>query len=131
MNFLYGAVVLFIEEEDIDEEKEEVEEEEEPFHEAYVERGREGETRSEVLAVKELDGCDGMRYVEGTMDEHGENQAGDEERKKENEPFAVPTAGAFYMHDDRFRDNAGARNRYDLCFSIGFTVYWNVLVLGH
>ncbi|CAM6123403.1 unnamed protein product [Calypogeia fissa] len=34
-----------------------------------------------------------------------------EEEKKEAEPFVVPTAGAFYMHDDRFRDNGGARPR--------------------
>ena len=70
MSFLYGAVVLFIEEEeDIDEEKEEVEEEEVPFYEAYAERGREGETRSEVLAVKELDGSDGITdlWKEGWM----------------------------------------------------------------
>lgn len=32
--------------------------------------------------------------------------------KKVIEPYAVPTAGAFYMHDDRFRDNAGGRHRY-------------------
>jgi hypothetical protein len=36
-----------------------------------------------------------------------------EEGKKGNQPFAVPTAGAFYMHDDRFRDSAGGRHRYD------------------
>ncbi|KAK4413888.1 protein MLN51 [Sesamum alatum] len=34
-----------------------------------------------------------------------------EGEKKEIEPYAVPTAGAFYMHDDRFRDNAGGRHR--------------------
>ncbi|GAB4842018.1 hypothetical protein Ancab_011977 [Ancistrocladus abbreviatus] len=34
-----------------------------------------------------------------------------EEGKKDSEPFAVPTAGAFYMHDDRFRDNASGRHR--------------------
>lgn len=34
-----------------------------------------------------------------------------EEEKKEAEPFVVPTAGAFYMHDDRFRGVAGARPR--------------------
>ncbi|KAJ8560699.1 hypothetical protein K7X08_022559 [Anisodus acutangulus] len=33
------------------------------------------------------------------------------EEKKVNEPYAVPTAGAFYMHDDRFRDTAGGRHR--------------------
>lgn len=40
-----------------------------------------------------------------------------EGEKKEMEPYAVPTAGAFYMHDDRFRDNAGGRHRYLLLFS--------------
>jgi hypothetical protein len=30
-----------------------------------------------------------------------------EEGKKESEPFAVPTAGAFYMHDDRFQEARG------------------------
>ncbi|GER40135.1 CASC3/Barentsz eIF4AIII binding [Striga asiatica] len=34
-----------------------------------------------------------------------------EGEKKEMEPYSVPTAGAFYMHDDRFRDSAGGRNR--------------------
>ncbi|KAL0429827.1 UNVERIFIED_CONTAM: protein MLN51 [Sesamum radiatum] len=34
-----------------------------------------------------------------------------EGEKKEIEPYVVPTAGAFYMHDDRFRDNAGGRHR--------------------
>ncbi|KAK9942529.1 hypothetical protein M0R45_008190 [Rubus argutus] len=77
---------LKAEEEEIDEE------EEEPFHEAYAERGCEGETRSEALAVKELDGGDGIRFVEGTVDENRENEAGeDEEEKKENEQFAMPT----------------------------------------
>ncbi|GMH03661.1 hypothetical protein Nepgr_005500 [Nepenthes gracilis] len=33
------------------------------------------------------------------------------EDEEDNEPFAVPTAGAFYMHDDRFRDNSGRPHR--------------------
>ncbi|XP_047332813.1 protein MLN51 homolog isoform X1 [Impatiens glandulifera] len=37
-----------------------------------------------------------------------------EKEKIKNEPFAVPTAGAFYMHDDRFRDNEGGRHRRTL-----------------
>lgn len=41
-----------------------------------------------------------------------EEVEGENEEKKENEPYAVPTAGAFYMHDDRFRDNSGGRYRY-------------------
>ncbi|KAL9678476.1 hypothetical protein QQ045_016320 [Rhodiola kirilowii] len=44
----------------------------------------------------------------------GEDQVEGEEGKKEHEPFAVPTAGAFYMHDDRFRDNAAGRHRRTL-----------------
>lgn len=40
-----------------------------------------------------------------------EGKEGGEEEKKESEPFVVPTAGAFYMHDDRFRENGGARPR--------------------
>lgn len=36
--------------------------------------------------------------------------AGDD--KKDAEPFVVPTTGAFYMHDDRFRDSGGARPRF-------------------
>ncbi|KAK1360159.1 Btz domain-containing protein [Heracleum sosnowskyi] len=43
--------------------------------------------------------------VEGEYVEDGE---GGDKEKKENEPFAVPTAGAFYMHDDRFRESGGA-----------------------
>ena len=122
MNFLYGAV-LFIEEE-IDEE------EEEPFHEAYAERGLEGETRSEVLAVKESDGGDGRRSVEGTVDEHGENQAGeDEEEKKENEQFAMPTTRhSICMMTFRTMPVLGTGMTY--VFPMGL-VYLNVLVLGH
>ncbi|XP_076916661.1 protein MLN51 homolog [Bidens hawaiensis] len=44
----------------------------------------------------------------------GGEEGGGQGEKKENEPFAVPTAGAFYMHDDRFRDSAGGRNRRTL-----------------
>ncbi|KAK8930962.1 hypothetical protein KSP39_PZI016358 [Platanthera zijinensis] len=31
--------------------------------------------------------------------------------KEENEPYAVPTAGALYMHDDRFQENGRGRQR--------------------
>ena len=40
-----------------------------------------------------------------------EKEGGEEEEKKDAEPFVVPTAGAFYMHDDRFRAVGGARPR--------------------
>ncbi|KAF3515780.1 hypothetical protein DY000_02062054 [Brassica cretica] len=35
----------------------------------------------------------------------------DENQPKQKEPFAVPTAGAFYMHDDRFQEMDTAPNR--------------------
>ncbi|XAR50616.1 hypothetical protein NMG60_11004983 [Bertholletia excelsa] len=60
------------------------------------------------MVSKEMDGARG-RSLGNSSEFQGEHQG--EEEKKENEPFAVPTAGAFYMHDDRFRDNAGGRNR--------------------
>ncbi|KAJ8773485.1 hypothetical protein K2173_004315 [Erythroxylum novogranatense] len=46
--------------------------------------------------------------IEGKSDEE---EGEEEEGKKENEPFSVPTAGAFYMHDNRFRDNAVGTHR--------------------
>ncbi|RWW06020.1 hypothetical protein GW17_00030672 [Ensete ventricosum] len=56
---------------------------------------------------------DGDRRSSGNAIEHPDkNQVEDEEeKKKENEPYAVPTAGAFYMHDDRFQDNGRGRRR--------------------
>lgn len=56
--------------------------------------------------VGEKEGIGG-EYVEDG-EEIGENVGEGSGEKKENEPFAVPTAGAFYMHDDRFRESGGA-----------------------
>ncbi|KAL6559837.1 hypothetical protein OROGR_004954 [Orobanche gracilis] len=64
-----------------------------------VESGKEGED-----AVEEEKGV-------GEVDDEDNNVAESEhEERKEVESSAVPTAGAFYMHDDRFRDNAGGRH---------------------
>lgn len=104
------------EEEEIDDEEEEVDEGEEVYEESG--RGLEGGGGAggvESLAVaipKEVAG-NGRGPVEESVEAHGGSQAEGEEEKKEHEPFAVPTAGAFYMHDDRFRDNAGGRHRYN------------------
>jgi hypothetical protein len=93
--------------EEVEEEEEydEVEdEEEEEYEEVYVDKGVSG-VEGSVIVVKESDG--------DVIPSLGEDSAEvNTEEKKENEPFAVPTAGAFYMHDDRFRDNSGARQRY-------------------
>lgn len=88
-------------EEDLEEEEEE-EYDEVGEEEVYEEKGVNGIEDSSVVVVNESDG-DGR-----PLEDSAEVQL---EEKKENEPFAVPTAGAFYMHDDRFRDNAGGRHR--------------------
>ncbi|XP_023548003.1 protein MLN51 homolog [Cucurbita pepo subsp. pepo] len=97
--------------EDVDE-AEEVDEEED--EERYGNRKLAGHGETDAASgntVKELDD-DGRPLAEGPTDLHEENLEGEfDEEKKVNEPFAVPTAGAFYMHDDRFRDNAGGRHR--------------------
>ncbi|KAK7261849.1 hypothetical protein RIF29_28172 [Crotalaria pallida] len=101
------------EEEELEEEYDEEEDEEGVEDEVYEERGVE-EGGAEVVngAVVMLNdsGVPAADDVNTPLEE-GDSGNKDAEEKKENEPFAVPTAGAFYMHDDRFRDNAGARNR--------------------
>ncbi|KAJ8539261.1 hypothetical protein K7X08_013513 [Anisodus acutangulus] len=44
---------------------------------------------------------EGVKEVVERVDDGNEHNL----EKKENEPYAVPKAGAFYMHDDRFGDN--------------------------
>ncbi|XP_021298581.1 protein CASC3 isoform X2 [Herrania umbratica] len=127
-------------EEDEEEEEEEAydeeEEEEEEIDEEEIEEVGKGEMEGNVERtgedVEEAVVGDGSRNVEDGSEinnnivngnnnnnynnhNNNNNHVGegdeDEEEKKQNEPFAVPTAGAFYMHDDRFRDNAGGRHR--------------------
>ncbi|KAE8768836.1 hypothetical protein D1007_59639 [Hordeum vulgare] len=90
---------------------EEYDEEYEEYEEVYedFEQGRGGAAAQAVAAPREA--------AEGA-DEDGEAgkeaaAAGEEgeEGKKESEPYAVPTAGAFYMHDDRFQESRGGRGR--------------------
>ncbi|XP_021736809.1 protein MLN51 homolog isoform X2 [Chenopodium quinoa] len=70
-----------------------------------------GEVSEAGKAVGEA-GESGKTGEGGEGDGEGEGEGGQGEgEKKENEPFAVPTTGAFYMHDDRFKDNAGGRHR--------------------
>ncbi|KAL9244654.1 hypothetical protein vseg_018412 [Gypsophila vaccaria] len=118
----YGEHGNDVEEEEEDDDEEEYDDDEEEYYDeeyydevvleggvevresgGVVEKTENGtETEAEaVIAVEEGEG----EVVEG----EGE---GEGEEKKEVEPFAVPTSGAFYMHDDRFRGNAaggGAR----------------------
>ncbi|XVE52125.1 hypothetical protein DITRI_Ditri02bG0097200 [Diplodiscus trichospermus] len=110
---------LDLEEDDEEEIYDEEEEEEEEFDEEGIEEVRERELQGNVertgADMKEAVVGDGNANVdEGVeVNDNDNNHVGqeNEEEKKENEPFSVPTAGAFYMHDDRFRDNAGGRHR--------------------
>ncbi|XP_006646061.1 protein MLN51 homolog [Oryza brachyantha] len=73
----------------------------EGFEEEYDGRA---EPPKEVASAQGEEG----EKVEG----EGAEAEGDGEEKKEHEPFAVPTSGAFYMHDDRFQEeNRGRRRR--------------------
>ncbi|KDP37188.1 hypothetical protein JCGZ_06244 [Jatropha curcas] len=116
-----------LEGEEEDEEEEVYEDEEEEVYEDEeddIDRFEEGKERHEERGGSTGDGVveinkkevDVRKVVEEdgvevkAEDDHVQGEE-DEEGKKENEPFAVPTAGAFYMHDDRFRDNAGGRHR--------------------
>nr|XP_043637692.1 protein MLN51 homolog isoform X2 [Erigeron canadensis] len=69
------------------------------------EQGAAAEYEDEI--VEEILGDDDVISV--IMDEKvGENVVRNEgEENKEDEALLVPTGGAFYMHDDRFRDSSG------------------------
>lgn len=123
-----GVPVDYDDEEDQDEELEEeddedgVYDEEEEDEDISEEEGKEGEGTAGLVNIKTMESGDG-RSVEGLVDlsvgdndnEKNDGQERIEEGKKDsNEPFAVPTAGAFYMHDDRFREHVGGRHRYSL-----------------
>ncbi|KAL3824339.1 hypothetical protein ACJIZ3_020368 [Penstemon smallii] len=105
----------------------------EEYVEDEVEYEEIGAGRSEDIAVEEVvlekdDGVDLGELMEEKKGVNNDNMNNDatqiddensnvvdgqhEEEKKDIEPYAVPTVGAFYMHDDRFRDSAGGgRNR--------------------
>ncbi|KAL8098983.1 hypothetical protein AgCh_031625 [Apium graveolens] len=64
-----------------------------------------------VVEGEDLEVSEANEGVEGENEGIGGVDGGEgsgEKEKKESEPFAVPTAGAFYMHDDRFRESGGA-----------------------
>ncbi|XP_020277105.1 uncharacterized protein LOC109851402 isoform X2 [Asparagus officinalis] len=82
------------------------EEEQEDYDEEYEE---EIEEADEIVAEEEVEkDLEGSRRKE---EEDGQEKEGEEKGKKENEPYAVPTAGAFYMHDDRFQEKGRGRGR--------------------
>lgn len=105
-----------------DEEEYEEQEEEEMLEE--VDEGVEGGDEVIERAVHEGGRSRDARELEGSVllsEESGLMSGGEiggykekgpaEDEKKESEPYAVPTAGAFYMHDDRFEENGRGRHR--------------------
>ncbi|XP_066365874.1 protein MLN51 homolog [Miscanthus floridulus] len=102
-----GAAEVYDEEgayEEGEEEYEEYEEEEYGGFEA-------GDGRVRGVAAEAVAGAGqggGQAAGDGEVEKVGEAAPGDEEEeKKGNEPYAVPTTGAFYMHDDRFQEGRG------------------------
>nr|CAB3477504.1 unnamed protein product [Digitaria exilis] len=96
----------------------EVDEEDEEYYDEEEEDVGEGFEEYEGRAAPPMeDGGGGgqeSRGEDGVAGEEGlaEGEAKGEGEEKEQEPFAVPTSGAFYMHDDRFQEeNRGRRRR--------------------
>ncbi|KAF3328409.1 protein CASC3-like isoform X2 [Carex littledalei] len=86
--------------------------------EEYDELGEEFEEELEQVNGNEVLEERRQGELEGENREGNKEENKDEENKegekKENEPYAVPTSGAFYMHDDRFQENGrggGGRRR--------------------
>ncbi|CAK9174640.1 unnamed protein product [Ilex paraguariensis] len=117
-----AAAVYDDDDEELNTEEEEegtAEEEEGEYEETEGEVGGEDGQVAEAVAEraveveKEVSGDGDSRAVGDVLEVQQEVNRSDQvdEEKKENEPFAVPTAGAFYMHDDRFREYVGGRHR--------------------
>ncbi|CAL4975483.1 unnamed protein product [Urochloa decumbens] len=94
---------------DDEEDEEYYDEEEEEVGEGFEEYdGRAAPPMEDGGGGQESRGADGVAGEEGLA----EGEAKGEGEEKEQEPFAVPTSGAFYMHDDRFQEeNRGRRRR--------------------
>ena len=96
----------------------EVDEEDEEYYDEEEEEVGEGFEEYEGRAAPPMeDGGGGggqeSRGEDGVAGEEGlaEGEAKGEGEEKEQEPFAVPTSGAFYMHDDRFQEENRGRRR--------------------
>ncbi|KAL6882023.1 hypothetical protein ACP4OV_011495 [Aristida adscensionis] len=109
-----GAPEAYDDEVDGEEDEEYYDEEEEEEEEEEVGEGFE-EYEGRAPAKEDGSAGQGSRPEEGEkaggegLPEGGEGEGEGEE--KEQEPFAVPTSGAFYMHDDRFQEESRGRRR--------------------
>lgn len=104
-------------EDEEEEEEEEAEEEGEEYEDAEYDGGlgdRRKDGNEDYAGGEEGSGYfreDARKAQGGVGTTTGVGKEGVAEEKKDAEPFVVPTAGAFYMHDDRFRYNGIARPR--------------------
>ncbi|KAJ0256726.1 Protein MLN51 [Hirschfeldia incana] len=74
------------------------------------EEGDYGDDDEDSMEYNKTTSVDGKAEPKG-MEAVTEDSVVDGEEPKQKEPFAVPTAGAFYMHDDRFQEMDVAPNR--------------------
>lgn len=102
-------------EEDEDEEEAEEEEEYEDAEDEGILLARKKDTSEDYDNEEGIEDAsnharEGTRKLQDNVATGRSNEVASEE-KKDTEPFVVPTAGAFYMHDDRFCYNGLARPR--------------------
>jgi hypothetical protein len=96
-----------------DDEANDAEEDEEYYDEEEEEevgQGYEEEYEWRAPQAPKEDGGSGSGQAPRVVDGE-EGMAEGQGEKKEQEPFAVPTSGAFYMHDDRFQEENRGRRR--------------------
>ena len=124
-----GGAAEYGEEEE--EEEEYYDEQEEEVAEVECEEEREIGAGDVEDIAGDIGGTKSAEQIIESGEAIGQDQGDEEEKKKENEPFAVPTAGAFYMHDDRFRYNAGGRHRYSCERSILYLCCFKLKMLFH
>lgn len=102
---------------DEDEDQEEEEEEEEEYADSEDAARTRDASEEDDNGVEKFNQQRRVQHVAGGSPSGTEslkdtgNKEGPEEDKHNAEPFVVPTAGAFYMHDDRFRNNGAIRAR--------------------
>ncbi|KAG8051455.1 hypothetical protein GUJ93_ZPchr0001g32926 [Zizania palustris] len=94
-----------------DEEYEDDEEYYDDLVEEEVGEGFDDKYNGRASLPKKVDAAQGEESKKAEVEGAEAEAEGDGEEKKEHAPFAVPTSGAFYMHDDRFQEESRGRRR--------------------
>ena len=77
-------------------------------------KSEDGEDSYEEDEYRELEEVDDDKRSKPAEDDAAGRVDGEEDKEKQSS--AVPTGGAFYMHDDRFQELSAGRSRYTLFF---------------